>query len=155
MGLLRFLTETNVLLHSGQPTNIISMTGVPGGPYTKILFEKFVSKLTQRGLIRKIPVRSIKIVFFNLLTAIGKSTDEKYNQGLLNKYLEHFNRSEVDNKRRFDLNNKDFRQTSELLDKLMFDYLSDSYAGTNNLRQCFLTWGKLPFWGNLKIFCSK
>ena len=111
---------------------------MPGGPYTKILFEKFVSKLTQRGLIRKIPVRSIKIVFFNLLTAIGKSTNEKYNQELLNKYLEHFNRSEVDNKRRFDLNNKDFRQTSELLDKLMFDYLSDSYAGTNNLRHiCF------------------
>ena len=92
-----------------------------------MLFDKFVSKLTQRGLIRKIPVRNVKIVFFNLLAAIGQSTNENRNQELLYKYLEHFNRNEVDNKRRFGLNDKDFKNTSELLDRLVFNYLSDMY----------------------------
>ena len=117
-----------------RPANIITLTGgVPGGPYTKMLFDKFVSKLTQRGLIRKIPVRNVKIVFFNLLAAIGQSTNENRNQELLYKYLEHFNRNEVDNKRRFGLNDKDFKNTSELLDRLVFNYLSDTYAGTNDV----------------------
>ena len=128
------LPETSLIGSQSRPPNIISTSSsVPGGPYTKVLFDKFVSKLTQRGLIRKIPVRQIKLVFFNLLAAIGKSTDENANQNLLDKYLEHFRRSEVDNKRRFELGNSDFRKTSELIDRLMFAYLQDSFAGTNGL----------------------
>ncbi len=68
-----------------------------------------MSKLTSRGLLRRIPFRHIKIVFFNLLTAIGSSTDERTNNQLLAKYLDHFNRSNVDNERRFSLDDKDFK----------------------------------------------
>ena len=47
------------------------------------------------------------------------------------KYLDHFNRSKVDNERRFSLDDKDFKDTSELLDQLIFNHLSDSFAGAS------------------------
>ena len=99
--------------------------------YTKSLFREFMSKLTSRGLLRRIPFRHIKIVFFNLLTAIGSSIDERTNKQLMAKYLDHFNRSNVDNERRFSLDDKDFKDTSELLDQLIFNHLSDSFSGAS------------------------
>ena len=112
-------------------SNAIKGSMIPDDKYIKSLFNKFMTRLTNRGLLRKVPFRHIKIVFFNLLTAIGNSVDEEYNIDLMNKYLGHFNRSNVDNERRFSLNGKDFKRTSELLDQLIFNHLSDSFAGAS------------------------
>jgi hypothetical protein len=131
--------------------NLINISDVPGGPYTKKLFDQFMSALIKRGLVRRVPIRHIKIVFFNLLATIGKSTDEKSNQQLLLKYLEHFNRTNVDNQRRFVLNDKDFKKTSEMLDKIIFSSISDGYAGASSelpARPGFTT-RKSPSWATL------
>lgn len=106
---------------------VINAPDVPGGPYAKILFDKFMARLTEQGLLRRVPFRHIKIVFFNLLAAIGRSTDERRNQDLLYAYLSHFKNADVDDERRFDLNDSDFKQTSELLDRLIFSYLSEKF----------------------------
>ena len=122
-----------MLANGGRQENIVQVdtSQVPDDAYTKLLFNEFMSKLTSRGLIRRVPFRHIKIVFFNFLTAIGRSQDDKINKDLLFKYLAHFNRSNVDNERRFALNDQDFKRTSELLDQLIFSYLSDHFAGAS------------------------
>ena len=119
-------------LLTAQQNTISNRSAVPRVSYTKSLFREFMSRLTSRGLLRRVPFRHIKIVFFNLLTAIGASTDERSNKQLLTQYLEHFNRSKVDNERRFSLDDMDFKDTSELLDQLIFNHLSDSFAGASN-----------------------
>ena len=63
-----------------QQNTIQEKSAVPRMSYTKSLFREFMSKLTSRGLLRRIPFRHIKIVFFNLLTAIGSSIDERTNK---------------------------------------------------------------------------
>ena len=63
-----------------QQNTIPEKSAVPRMSYTKSLFREFMSKLTSRGLLRRIPFRHIKIVFFNLLTAIGSSIDERTNK---------------------------------------------------------------------------
>ena len=56
---------------------------MPRVSYTKSLFREFMSRLTSRGLLRRVPFRHIKIVFFNLLTAIGASTGKSLSEALI------------------------------------------------------------------------
>ncbi len=122
------------------------MSKVPGEPYTRRLFAKFMTKLTKRGLLKRVSFRNVKVVFFNLLAAIGTGTDEEWNDELVEKYLSHFKRTDPDNQRRFKLPDKDFKRVSELLDKLIFTYISDSYDAIDELPAPSFTTRKPPAW---------
>ena len=106
---------------------------------TEQLFDQFMSQLTTRGILRRIPLRHIKVVFFNYLAAVGNQRDKNKHRDLMEKYLNHFNRADVDNERRFTLSDAAFKKTSELLDRLLFNYLSDSFSAPELPRPQFTT----------------
>ena len=91
---------------------------VPAEDYTKRVFDRFVFLLKQDGAkLSKIPLRNIKIVFFNLLVDVGKNRDDQTNERLVRHYVTHFKRKHLDNKRRFLLTDDDFNRTSEMVKK--------------------------------------
>ena len=65
----------------------------------------------------KIPLRNLKIVFFNLLVDVGVTRDDRTNERLIRHYVTHFKRKHLDNKRRFLLADDDFNKTSEMVKK--------------------------------------
>ena len=103
---------------------------VPDRSLTEGLFNQFMKELTTRGILRRIPLRHVKVVFFNFLTAVGGGRDQRQNRDLMEKYLRHFNRANVDNERRFTLPDATFKSTSEQLDQLVFNYLSDTFSAS-------------------------
>ena len=106
---------------------------VPDRGLTEGLFNQFMKELTSRGILRRIPLRHVKVVFFNYLAAVGSSRDQGKNRDLMEKYLRHFNRANVDNERRFTIPDATFKSTSELLDQLVFNYLSDTFSASAEL----------------------
>ena len=86
---------------------------VPDRGLTEGLFNQFMKELTSRGILRRIPLRHVKVVFFNYLAAVGSSRDQGKNRDLMEKYLRHFNRANVDNERRFTIPDATFKSTSE------------------------------------------
>lgn len=113
-----------------QKTSLNSRVAVPDRSLTEGLFNQFMKELTTRGILRRIPLRHVKVVFFNFLTAVGGGRDQRQNRDLMEKYLRHFNRSNVDNERRFTLPDATFKSTSEQLDQLIFNYLSDTFSAS-------------------------
>ena len=82
--------------------------------------KKFISfKLQVNSKMSTIPIRNLKIVFFNLLVDVGKMEDDRTNERLIRHYVTHFNRNHLDNKRRFLLKQNDFNRASELVIILM------------------------------------
>ena len=69
---------------------------VPDDFYTKRVFDRFIFLLKEGGAkMSKIPIRNIKIVFFNLLVDVGRNRDDKSNERLIRHYVTHFKRKHL------------------------------------------------------------
>ena len=80
----------------------------------------------------KIPLRNLKIVFFNLLVDVGVTRDDRTNERLIRHYVTHFKRKHLDNKRRFLLADDDFNKTSEMVKKKLLASHNETETNLDN-----------------------